>query len=100
MELGWHKPGFVDSAWETYRYSTGPYWLCLDQLPADITISDIFYQSLENLQPNKNIVKHGNRNLEWTPVSFSKTISLNHAAPWGGHSGYPDGHIDKKFYQY
>ena len=36
---------------------------------------------------------------EWKEVSFSKQIGLAKAAPWGGHSGYPDGHIDKNFIQ-
>ena len=30
-------------------------------------------------------------------ISFSKTIGLAKPSPWGGHSGYPDGHFDKNF---
>jgi hypothetical protein len=34
---------------------------------------------------------------QWRAVSFSKKTGLGTPAPWGGHSGYPDGHYDKNF---
>ena len=37
------------------------------------------------------------KKLAWRGVEFSKTIGLARPMPWGGHSGYPDGAIDRNF---
>ncbi len=87
VAAGWTANDFDDADWQSTLYSTGPYWL---MHPCDAGDSAIVPGVLKTLSD----VAAGS---EWQEVDFSKTIGLAKAAPWGGHSGYPDGHIDKSF---
>ncbi len=83
--VAWQKPELDDTDWAQTLYSTGPHWLT-----RPITDDSAVHAALENTD---TIMV----NDHWQDVSFSKSIAAAHAAPWGGHSGYPDGHIDKNF---
>jgi hypothetical protein len=87
VEAGWHTKDFDDADWQTTLYSTGPYWLLHACEAGDETI-------IQRVLESESDVAAGSG---WQEVNYSKTIGLAKAAPWGGHSGYPDGHIDKNF---
>ncbi len=92
----WSNPVFDDENWETILYSTGPYWLTLEELPESSGIIP------KILRKQKGIVKGYQEDVDgskylWKEIVFSKTIGLAKPSPWGGHSGYPDGHYDKNF---
>jgi hypothetical protein len=98
IEQGWHLPGLNDGDWKDVTFDQGPYWLALEDIPAG---SDILP---EILKEQKNITAGGSFMLDGTPyqwreVSFSQKTGLGKPAPWGGHSGYPDGHYNKNFIQ-
>lgn len=88
----WHDPALDDSDWEAFLYSTGPYWLTLE---ADTEAEDIAETALADI----GAIVEGSalEGAVWETVSFSQQIGLAKAAPWGGHAGYPDGHIDRNF---
>ena len=89
---GWHLPEFDDAAWTPCLYSTGPYWLVLTPSPDDRAIVPAVLEHAATVQAGSI-----EGDLTWQEVAFSKSIGAAQAAPWGGHSGYPDGHIDKNF---
>lgn len=92
----WWQPNTDDQSWALARYSTGPYWLSLDGLPQQADIGPMLHDDHDTYQPG-TAVRIGGRQLTWQPVEFSKTIGLGKPAPWGGHSGYPDGAVDQNF---
>ncbi len=91
----WNKPEFNDQGWSQKTYSMGPYWLLLGPLSTD---QELTHSQITGFQPHAGAVdqfkgeEHG-----WETIEFSKNIGLAKAVPWGGHSGYPDGHIDRTF---
>ena len=91
-DQGWHKPGFNDQAWASTLYSVGPHWLMLNPSAEDHGIVETVLKAASDIQ-----VGASTKNMTWQEVSFSKTIGAAKPVPWGGHSGYPDGHIDKNF---
>lgn len=95
LERGWHLPGFDDTAWETHLYSKGPYWLALNELPRNADLSTIL-DDLESIEAGQEENVSG-ATRAWEEVSFSQTIGTGEPVPWGGHSGYPDGHMDRNF---
>ncbi|MFP4499684.1 MAG: glycosyl hydrolase [Candidatus Hydrogenedentota bacterium] len=92
VDAAWHTPDFDHSAWTTTLYSTGPYWL---MLPVGAHDEDIALDVLQGVDDVFAGAKMGDS--DWEEVAYSEQIGLAKAAPWGGHSGYPDGHIDKEF---
>ncbi len=88
--LAWHQPNFDDRDWATTLYSTGPYWLMLPGRADDDALIESVLTELDGIKADER---------GWQELSFSQRIGLAKAAPWGGHSGYPDGHIDKNFIQ-
>ncbi len=94
----WNQPGIDDSEWPQKTYSMGPYWLMLDSLPGEGNVAKTILPTLDTIQAHTKIELVG-KTYEWQTVEFSKQIGLTKAVPWGGHSGYPDGHIDKNFIQ-
>lgn len=88
----WHKPDFNDQEWGTTLYSSGPHWLMLNPSPEDNAIVQTVLKEASGIQAGAST-----DNLTWQELSFSKTIGAARSARWGGHSGYPDGHIDKNF---
>jgi len=91
-DLGWHKPDFDDHKWASTLYSVGPHWLMLNPSAKDNGIVKTVLKAASDIQVGDSI-----KNLTWQEVIFSKTIGAAKPVPWGGHSGYPDGHIDKNF---
>ncbi|NOX56667.1 MAG: hypothetical protein GXP27_19920, partial [Planctomycetes bacterium] len=96
VEQGWQQPGFDDSRWQQARYSIGPYWLALHPVPEHADAAKQILPKLDEAAPG-SAIEVGGKRLPWRPVEFSKTIGLARPAPWGGHSGYPDGAIDQNF---
>lgn len=96
IEQGWNLAEFDDAAWSVARYSIGPYWLFCQPAPGDAEAVGAVLDELEGLKAGDSFDSRGN-SVEWRPVEFSKTIGLARPAPWGGHSGYPDGAIDQNF---
>jgi hypothetical protein len=96
IDLGWHRPEFDDSAWPLARYSIGPYWLCLSELSKDADLPLSLFGETDDIRAGGDAPWSGNSAV-WQPVEYSKTIGLARPAPWGGHSGYPDGAIDQNF---
>jgi arylsulfatase A len=97
MDAGWQREDFDDTGWSTARFSIGPYWLCLPNLPAG---DEAVRATVLDHQPevsNGGIVTVSDRSFAWQTVEFSKSIGRAEPAPWGGHSGYPDGAIDQNF---
>jgi len=95
-DLGWHQVDFDESKWGEERYSIGPYWLRLGPLPAG---EDIIESVLNTDIPIEAgvTVQRPDKILCWQNVEFSQKIGLAKPTPWGGHSGYPDGSIDRNF---
>jgi hypothetical protein len=96
VELGWHEPDFDDGAWSLDRYSIGPYWLILGSLPEDVDVAAPILAAQNDVRAG-GAVQIAGTDHTWDTVEFSKTIGLARPAPWGGHSGYPDGAIDQNF---
>lgn len=92
LDQGWHKPGFDEASWATTLYSFGPHWLMLRPSADDDEIVPAVLNTAAEINTGAST-----RHLAWEELNFSKTLGLAKAAPWGGHSGYPDGHIDKNF---
>ena len=95
-EQGWQRPDFADADWALARYSIGPYWLFMDKVPADADVVPAVLRAPETIRAGATF-SAGEKKLSWCPLEFSKTIGLARPAPWGGHSGYPDGGIDQNF---
>ena len=95
-EQGWHLPDCADSGWSTARYSIGPYWLVLPSLPANNDAVAGVLGAIDRIAPGSQTAVAG-KPRRWQTVEFSKTIGLARPAPWGGHSGYPDGAVDQNF---
>ena len=96
VELGWHKAEFDHAGWGTELYSMGPFWLCAAVEATDTGVVDEVLGSLDSVLAG-DAVPSTAKAVGWQPVKFSKTIGLAHPAPWGGHSGYPDGAVDQNF---
>lgn len=98
LENGWHMSDYDDSDWESVLYSKGPYWLSLQN-------TDVSESLIRNVRDNQERIEVGRtlelagENYKWEEISFSQTIGLPDFASWGGHSGYPDGHIDRNYIQ-
>ena len=95
-KLGWHRPGFNDRSWTKTLYSKGPHWLSLTSVPGELEIIPRIIDETDKIIAQKKVPLQ-DRTLEWQEVTFSKTIGKGRPAGWGGHSGYPDGHMDKNF---
>jgi hypothetical protein len=98
VELGWNRPDFNDENWENTLYSTGPYWLTLEEIPENADIIQTVLNEQKEIEYGDQVLFKGAK-YHWRKVSYSKKIGLAKSSPWGGHSGYPDGHIDKNFIQ-
>lgn len=92
VELGWNRPDFDDGKWAEGRYSIGPYWLVLEIPPDADKFAEVVLTIQDRIHADAMI-----NSRKWRKVEFSKTIGLARPAPWGGHSGYPDGAIDQNF---
>lgn len=97
-ELGWHKADFDDSNWQQTLYSIGPYWLALQEVPDHEDIIQKILDKQKEIEAGDQVKVDGAA-ISWEKLTFSKTIGLGKPSPWGGHSGYPDGHFDKNFIQ-
>ncbi len=95
-ELGWNNPDFNDRNWDSTLYSTGPYWLALEEIPENAGIISTILNQQEEIEKGNQVDIDGSK-FHWEEIVFSKTIGLAKPSPWGGHSGYPDGHYDKNF---
>lgn len=93
-EDSWRLPEYDDKDWKTCLYSTGPYWLFLTPVESKTDVVSAVLQRMGRITSGVPMLGS-----TWQELQFSKTIGLAKAAPWGGHSGYPDGHIDKNFIQ-
>ena len=98
VELGWHESAFDDAGWEDVLFSTGPHWLALQEIPAKSDIVSPLLARQKDIKAGE-LLNVGGTAIPWEKISFSKTIGLAKPSPWGGHSGYPDGHFDKNFIQ-
>lgn len=94
----WMQADFDDSDWAEVLYSTGPYWLAATPSAENGAAVAESLAVLADLTIGSS-TRAGSEMLDWQAVEFSKSIGQAKAAPWGGHSGYPDGHIDRKFIQ-
>ena len=92
----WNNPEYDDSNWENTLYSTGPYWLALEEIPKDADFNPEQISNKKDIEFGDRI-KIGGEYYTWEKLSFSKKLGLAKSSPWGGHSGYPDGHFDKNF---
>jgi hypothetical protein len=96
IEEGWHLPGLNDLSWNEITYGQGPHWLALEGLPDIAAIIPAILEKQQNINERGSFMLDG-ISYQWRAVSFSKKTGLGTPAPWGGHSGYPDGHYDKNF---
>lgn len=95
VDLSWNSAAFDDEAWPVETAGIGPYWLRLGPLPRDFDAATILPR-LDHLEAGRG-VSVGHERRTWRTVEFSQTIGLAKSAPWSGHSGYPDGAIDRNF---
>ena len=95
LDDGWNQPDFDDATWPVARASIGPYWLFC-QPTANGKVTNAFLDGLKNVRAGSSFNSHG-KPVKWQPVEFSQSIGLARPAPWGGHSGYPDGAIDQNY---
>lgn len=98
LKDGWNKPGYDDSEWESVLYSKGPYWVSLQNIPASESLISEVRDNLERIEAGRTLAMNG-ENYKWEEISFSQKIGRPDFAKWGGHSGYPDGHIDRNYIQ-
>jgi len=98
VELGWNKPDFNDESWDKTLYSTGPYWLTLQEIPKSEEIIQTVLNKQKEIEYGDQVLFQGTK-YNWEKLSYSQKIGLAKPSPWGGHSGYPDGHFDKNFIQ-
>lgn len=96
IDLGWDKPDFDDDNWDKTLFSTGPYWLYLEEIPENANIIQAILDEQEQIEKGDEVQFNGTK-YNWQNISFSKKLGLSNPSPWGGHSGYPDGHFDKNF---
>jgi hypothetical protein len=96
VSQNWHQPDYDDSRWSTERYSIGPYWLYLENVAPEIPVSPQTLGDEQQIRAGASVTL-GNTALTWKTIHFSQTIGLARPAPWGGHSGYPDGAVDENF---
>lgn len=96
LEAGWNPPDFDDSTWSLARYSIGPYWLYLSDLPSDMALPPRLLTKENGIVAGAPAAWSGSDSA-WQRVEYSRKIGLARPAPWGGHSGYPDGAIDQEF---
>jgi len=94
--LGWNEAAFNDENWDNTLYSTGPYWLALEEIPENLNVIQTILDQQNEIEEGSHVEFSSNK-FQWKKISFSKTIGLAKPSPWGGHSGYPDGHFDKNF---
>ena len=97
-DLGWNRADFKDENWENTLYSTGPFWLTLQEIPEDAEFIKSVLNEQKDIKYGDEVLFQGTK-YNWEKLSFSKKIGLAKPSPWGGHSGYPDGHFDKNFIQ-
>ncbi len=97
-ELGWNMSDFNDTDWDTTLFSTGPYWLTVQEIPENADIIQTVLNEQKELEFGDELMFQGKK-YNWEQISYSKKIGLGNPSPWGGHSGYPDGHFDKNFLQ-
>lgn len=97
-ELDWNKPLYDDKDWENTLYSTGPYWLALENISEKLDITSTVLKKQKDINSGDEVVFAGEK-YKWANLNYSKKLGLARPSPWGGHSGYPDGHIDKNFIQ-
>ncbi len=98
VKKGWHRPGFNDHAWEKVTFDRGPYWLALEEIPEDAAVIPVLLQDQEKIAAGEVMNLEGT-NYSWREITFSQKTGAGTPAPWGGHSGYPDGHYNKNFIQ-
>jgi hypothetical protein len=96
IEMGWNKPGFDDRDWNDVITGEGPYWLLLKEIPENGQVIESVLAEEQKIESGNSLSFNG-ASYTWENVTFSQKTGLNHPAPWGGHSGYPDGHYDKNF---
>ncbi len=92
----WQTPNLDDSQWSPAKYSVGPYWLYLADVNPDAATEKLLQADDDAFEPDRQVTWDNNV-YTWQQVEFSQTIGLARPAPWGGHSGYPDGAIDQNF---
>ena len=95
-ELGWQKAGIDDTDWNEYLYDTGPYWLALENIPENTSMVQKLLDDPQSIKAGNQVSINGS-SYSWEEVAFSQKMGQGEPAPWGGHSGYPDGHYDKNF---
>jgi hypothetical protein len=98
LEQGWHLPGLNDLGWKEVTFDQGHYWLALEELPVNAKIIPAILEEQQSIIAGDSFLLDG-APYKWREVSFSKKTGLGKPAPWGGHSGYPDGHYNKNFIQ-
>ncbi len=95
-QLGWNQPGYDDRNWQEVMSGQGPYWLLLEKIPENKEIIQSILADQQKIKQG-SILSVGGVNHKWEEITFSQKTGLSQPAPWGGHSGYPDGHYDKNF---
>jgi hypothetical protein len=98
IEEGWHLPGLNDLEWEEVTFDQGPYWLAIEDVPVSAEIIPAILEKQQNITAGDSFFLDETP-YQWREVSFSQKTGLSTPAPWGGHSGYPDGHYNKNFIQ-
>lgn len=94
--VDWHKTDLDDSQWSVAKYSTGPYWLSLNDVSSETATESLLKKDDNTFEPGSQVTL-GNDTYTWQPVEFSQKLGLYQPAPWGGHGSYPDGAIDQNF---
>ncbi|MEX2511521.1 MAG: glycosylhydrolase-like jelly roll fold domain-containing protein [Cyclobacteriaceae bacterium] len=93
---GWHLSGLNDLDWKKVTYDQGPYWLVAEEIPASADVIPNLLVEQNNIEAGKNISADEIK-VQWREITFSQKTGTGTPAPWGGHSGYPDGHYNKNF---
>ncbi len=78
-ELGWNQPGFDDSNWENILYSTGPYWLALEDIPQNDQLIKAVLSNQKEINAGKPVIIEG-KSYRWNEISFSQKIGLGKPA--------------------
>lgn len=98
IKEGWHLTGLNDLEWEEVTFGQGPYWLAIEDVPVSAEVIPAILKTLQKITAGDSFFLDGTP-YQWREVSFSQKTGLGTPAPWGGHSGYPDGHYNKNFIQ-
>jgi glycosyl hydrolase family 106( putative alpha-L-rhamnosidase)/glycosyl hydrolase family 2 len=92
-QLNWQDPDYDDSAWETVKYTYGPYWWRLGPFQKDQEPPELLRHVESGVLRSDRTHPVPGKVLAWQRYTFSTQFGFDDAAAhhdWGGMCGVPD----------